>query len=298
MPRKFRFGLDLQLFASDGLIDFDEDTTGDEGGDTNDDDDLDGFSALDPDDYEDLEDEPDGDEPEGEDDKTEPETPDEPETPADESEKETQSPDKNAEFAEQRRQRQLQTELEKLQAASPEFKLAKQLAELYGTTPEAMLEQVQDSLLEKQAKESGVTVEYLKKQQDSESRIAGLQDQINQFQFQSWQTRMDVEASQLKTAYPMLTDEDVTAARTHMLQTLQRVDLPLEEVAFALHGKKIIQAQKEIQRNELLAEMSGRKNSPLPPKAGKTAPATTLTAEEQYAAKMMGVSEADYLKYK
>jgi phage I-like protein len=48
-----------------------------------------------------------------------------------------------------------------------------------------------------------------------------------------------------------------------------------------------------------MAEISGRKKGGLPPQSMKTTSEDNhLSAEERYVAKMMGMNEADYLKWK
>jgi pyruvate/2-oxoglutarate dehydrogenase complex dihydrolipoamide acyltransferase (E2) component len=288
----------LQLFAGDGLLDFDEDTS-DPSGEGDQSVDLDNevddepedekpkvsddeeFTALSDEDYDD--------EPEEEKPNPEPEPEPEPES----EKKPEQTPEENAKFAEQRRQAQLKAELEK----SAEFQLAKQLADMYGTTPDQMLEQVREQNLKKKAEKDGVTVEYLKQQQAQNDRIGELEGQIAQQQYTAWQSRINAEAERLKGEFKMLSDQEINEARTHMLQVLKNPDVPLEQVVWSLHGKKILDGTKESLKQETLAEMSGRKGM-VPPKGSKAQPTPTLTSEEQYVAKQMGLSDADYLKYK
>jgi phage I-like protein len=279
--KKFLLRMNLQNFADgDGLIDMDDndaELTDDDYTLDSDDDDQTGPEYGDP-------------EPEPE--AKEPEPAPEPEP---EPEKKVQTPEENAKFAEERRQRQLREQLEQ----SSEFKLAKQLADLYGTTPEVMLQQVQQAALQREAEKSGVSVEYLQRQKEQDAKIQQLEQQLYQSQFDSWQRRVDSEASTIQKDFPMLSQEDIDAAKVHLLQVLQNPDAPLEDAVYALHGKKIIQASRDLAKQEALAEISGRKASPVTPGTGsKSSTADGLTAEERAMARNMGISEADYLKYK
>lgn len=219
-----------------------------------------------------------------------------------ESEKKVQTPDENAKFAEQRRQQQLeqrvQQELERLKQEAPEFKMAQTLSQMYGKPVDQIFAELQQAALQKQAQEQGVPVEVLKQIQDTTSRSAQLEQQLNQMRFDSWKNRVDSEATTLQSKYPMLSQDDMNQSQEYLLDTLRNPDFPLERAVFALHGEKIATGLREIAKQEALAEISGRGKSPLPPQGGKPSPTDTLTEQERYAAQAMGVSEEDYLKYK
>jgi phage I-like protein len=84
-----------------------------------------------------------------------------------------------------------------------------------------------------------------------------------------------------------------------MLNDLKRTDLPLENAVFALHGAKILGGLKNTAKNEALAEVSGRKKSPLPVKGGKSQNDTvSLSDEERYVAKKLGLTDKEYSKWK
>jgi hypothetical protein len=70
-----------------------------------------------------------------------------------------------------------------------------------------------------------------------------------------------------------------------------------KQAAMAVHGDKLVEYQISQARNEILAEKSGRK-SPITPQGGKSPSTPTLSDEEKQVARLMGVSEEDYLKYK
>lgn len=215
-----------------------------------------------------------------------------------------QSKEDNAKFAAQRRQRELdakvQAELERLRNESPEFQLAKQLSEMYGKPADVIMAEMREATLRKQAEESKVPYEVLKKQQEADERAERLEQEINQLRYQSWQTQIKSESTRLQEQYTMLTEEDFDQAVNYILNTAKNVDLPLEDAVFAVHGKKIVEGLSKAKVQDQLATESGRKKkTPLAPTNGKPAsPAKQLTAEEKSIAKAFGMSEADYLKYK
>lgn len=310
MRKRFALPLDLQLFAEtiddDGLIDFGDDDD-DVSGTTIDDynasledaeeqtDDLKFYALEDDDDDVPIEEQDESEsEPEQEQEQEqEPETNVEPEK----SKKRVQTPEENARFAEMRRQEQLRKQLEQ----TPEYQLAKALESTFGMPADALLKQVQEEQLKRQAKEQNVPVEVLRAQQEQAQLIQQLQQQLLQQQFEAWRMRVDNEMAQLKEQYKMLSEEDFLQARQYMLEVLKNPDVPLEQVVFALHGKKIADHLKESVKQEAIAEVSGRKKKNLiPPSASKakTTPYDELTPEEIYVAKQMGLTPEEYLKYK
>lgn len=284
---KFLIPMHLQLFAGeDDLVDFNEDDLTDE--DYDDDGEQHGPEYGDEDDAEPEQDP----EPEPE---QEPEPQPEPES---EPQKRVQTPEENARFAEQRRQKQVQAEIDRLKQESPEFQLAQQLADMYGTTPDAMLEQVRHAALLKQSQQTGVPVEFLQQQQHQAQTISYLEEQMNLMAFEGWQRRIEAESAALKQEFPMLTDSDLLDAQTHLLQVMGNADAPLEQAVYALHGKKIASVIREQAKQEALAEISGRKGGPASVKGSKQDLASGLSSEERYVAKMMGISETEYQKHK
>lgn len=204
----------------------------------------------------------------------------------------------NAANAERRRQAE-QQRLEEYRRQTPEAIIISQLSELYGKTPEEMLAQLQEATIVHKAQQEKVPVEYMRQQQQLASEIEQLRNQAALQEFQAWDGRISQEADSLKSSYPFLNDDDIAQAKDLILNTWKNVDIPLEQAVFALHGKKITEKQLEASRNEVLAEVSGRKStSVIPPKSGKADDRATLTDDEKYIARQMGVSEADYLKYK
>lgn len=212
-------------------------------------------------------------------------------------EKKVQSPEENARFAEMRRRQQAEAEFERQRQSTPEYQIAKMLADRYGVSVEQMQQQLQENQLREQAQREGVPVEYLKRQQAMEQQMLEQQRQFQMLQYKAWENRITAEKQQIKQAYPYLEDTDIEQAVNHLFD-IRNTELPLEQAVFAVHGKKIADAIKEQARQDALAEISGRTKSPIIPQGGKPNPTATLTAEEKYVAKMMGVSEKDYLKYK
>lgn len=225
----------------------------------------------------------------------------------DETEEETpkkkvQSKEENAKYAAMRRQREMeeriQAELERLKQESPEFQLAKQLSELYGTTPEQLMEQLREAQLHKEAEEKGVPIEILKERQKDIERMNQLEQELNRLRFEQWQARIEADGMKLKQEYSMLTDEDIQEAVDYMLNTVQNVNIPLEQAVFAVHGKKIAEHLAQAKLQEQLANDGGRKKTPVTPKSKGTSQTKTLSAEEQYIAKQLGLSVDEYLQYK
>lgn len=210
--------------------------------------------------------------------------------------------EENARNAERRRQQQLQQEqriAEQVRAASPEVHLVNKLAQMYGTTPEQIMQNLDNNLLQQQAEREGVPVEYLQRLQQLTSEVEKQREQQTWREFEAWQGRIASEANAIKQDYPMLSDEDIQAAQAYSLNVMKDVNAPLESSVFALYGKKIVQAQREAAENEALAKASGRKaKSVNPTKAGRQAPTDTLSAEEKRVAAELGISEEDYLAYK
>lgn len=231
----------------------------------------------------------------------EPEVQAEPEVPA-EPEKPVQTPEENAKFAEQRRQKQIEDRAEQLAQErlkqAPEFQVAQKLSEIYGRPVSEILEGLEQARLERLAEQQQVSVESLQAQEATNRDIETAQAKLVQTQFEMWKMRVNSEATAIQQQYPSLTPDEVEAAKAYMLETLGNPDLPLDQAVNALYGTKIREAEREAMKQELLAELGNRKPSPIPPQGGKPAPASVLTDDEKYVARKMGLTEADYLRYK
>jgi hypothetical protein len=314
IENKFPLKLDLQLFADE--VDDDEDFAGGE-------EDL--VSAIrdlktqveeddaEDDEYEDeseeeYEDEEEYEEDEDEEFEDEDEYEDDEETDEDEDDEEdepkVQSKEDNAKFAAQRRQQELearvQAELDKLKAESPEFKLAQQLSKQFGKSPEEIMAEMQEEDLKREAEATKIPIERLRQERETADKVNQLEAQLNELRYQAWQTQINSDKQALQTKYPMLTGEDMDNAVDYILTTLQNVEVPLEQAVYSLHGQKIIEALADQKVQENLAKDSGRKRkTPLAPNTTKKAQKlTTLSADEKYAAKVFGMSEEEYEKYK
>lgn len=306
--------LDLQLFA-DGLIDFDEnddnetlDEFGDivDGGDEGDEGDV----ELDESDYDDGEIVTEGTDPEdeegendegeegeeGEDEgEGEEAKPDNSQSKGEPSEKKEQSPEDNARFAEMRRQKQAEESLKN----SPEYQLVQLLSEANGgASVQEMLAKAQELQIHNEAKKRNVSVEQVRQERAAAQENQSLRNELNQVKAQLWASRIRSERSEIKQEMPYLTDQEVDEAVKYMLETLKNPDLPLKQAVHSLYGTKITEKIRESIRQEVLAEMSGRTASPIPPKTGKSNRASGLTNEEKQMARNLGISEAEYLKYK
>ena len=294
------------MAGNNGLMDFEDeeqdestaddlDTQSYEDGDTSDeDDDVDLKALLEQGDYT-SEDEEEDAEPDAEQVNEDESDPDE------QTEQQTQDfkNEENARNAERRRQQQ-QAALEQLRAQLPEAQLVRQLEEYYGAPMEVLAQRIQMANLQKEAQARGVTPEVIEREKQRDLEVQQLQTQLSNFEFQMFESRIQNEMQDLKTAYPMLTDADLIEAKRYMLVDLKHTDIPLEEAVLAKFGRKIVEGQREAARNEALAQASGRRsNSTLPPSTGKSeAGKPVLTDAERAAAKIFGISAEEYLKYK
>jgi hypothetical protein len=314
IENKFPLKLDLQLFADE--VDDDEDFAGGEEDlvsairdlkiqvdeDDAEDDEYEDESDEeyeDEEEYEEDEDEDFVDEDEYEDDEEADEDEDD-----DEDEPKVQSKEDNAKFAAQRRQQELesrvQAELDKLKKESPEFKLAQQLSKQFGKSPEEIMAEMQEEDLKREAEATKIPIERLRQERETADKVNQLEAQLNELRYQAWQTQINSDKQALQTKYPMLTGEDMDNAVDYILTTLQNVEVPLEQAVYSLHGQKIIEALADQKVQENLAKDSGRKRkTPLAPNTTKKAQKlTNLTADEKYAAKVFGMTEDEYEKYK
>lgn len=217
--------------------------------------------------------------------------------------------DQNAVNAERRRQREAKIAQQALEN-SPEIRMMKELAEISGVSIEQMQANIRQAKIARELQAQGLTEEQItqsvplvdrERQASAESQKkadATAQENL-QLQFLQWEQNYQNSVKQVQAEHPYLTQVDIEAARDYMLNTLQNPDIPLADVVRTVHYQKIWDSKQAAMRTELLAEMSGRKETPLPPQGGAGASnAPTLSADEKFAAKMMGVSEADYMKYR
>ena len=210
-----------------------------------------------------------------------------------------QSREENARFAEMRRQQQLEQLAQEKVKQSKEYQTTQLLAEMYGIPQEELYDKLYEAKLQKEAQAKNVPVEYIREREQLRQQQQELQDQLHTIMFQQWQTRVEQEKANLKSQFNMLSDEDLDSAAYYMLNDLKRTDLPLENAVFALHGSKILTNLKNTATNEALAEVSGRKKSPLSVKSGsKVTEAVSLSDEERYIAKKFGLTDKEYLKWK
>ena len=311
---KFPLKLDLQFFAEDD-IDNNDDVLDDDldlEGELlaaiqklNSEDDSEEDSEDDDESHEDEEqadDEEELDESDDEEDEEEEE-----EQEADDSEdrgKKKQSKEDNARFAKERREKEFQdrlnAEIAKLKQESPEFKLAQQLSDMTGKPVDQIMDEMRESALQKEAQEAKIPVEVLRKQREAELKNAELERQINTIRFEQWQSKIKADGEALQKEFTFLTQEDLDSAKSYILNTAKNVDMPLEDAVYAVHGKKIVQNLAKGKVQDELATQSGRKKkTPLAMNTGKSTKApVSLTPEEKQMAKVFGMSDEDYQKYK
>lgn len=220
------------------------------------------------------------------------------ETFVEENEKPKQSREQNAYYAEKRRQEQLERQIQERLAQTKEYQTTKLLSEIYNIPEEQLYDKLYEAKLTKEAQAQNVPVEYLREREELRKQQQQLQDQLHTLMFQQWESRVEKEKQSLKAQFNMLSDEDLESAAYYMLNDLKRTDLPLQNAVFALHGEKILGGLKNTAKNEALAEVSGRKKSPLPVKGGKSESAVSLSDEERYIAKKLGLTDKEYSKWK
>lgn len=223
--------------------------------------------------------------------------------PEPEPQKPVQTSEQNAKFAEQRRQQQVEERAKQLAEErwkqSPEYLLAQEMAGTYGLTAEQALQQVREQKLKQEAEQKNIPIEFLRQRQEQDARYAGLQKEMQQLKSNAWAQRIGLEREQVKQQFAFLTDDDMQGAINYMLYELKNPDVPFQQVVYAVHGQKIMDGLRESARQEALAELGGRKPSPIPPQ-GSTIKEdkVILTDEEKYVAKALGVSNDDYAKNK
>jgi hypothetical protein len=157
------------------------------------------------------------------------------------SNKPVQTPEERARFAERRRMME-----------SPEYKLAKSLADHYGTTPEQMLQQLSErqrqELLQKEAQRLQASPELTKEIQE----IRGIKTEL---QRQKWEAEMSRQEESLKGKFK-LTDEQVGDAYE---MVAQNPALSLEQ-AFRLtdHYDNILAQSRTDAEQAALAQVTRR----------------------------------------
>lgn len=213
--------------------------------------------------------------------------------------KKKQSKEENAKFAAERRQKELEKKVQEKLSSSPEFALAQKLSDMYGKPVDEIMKDIQEAQLQKEATERNLPIELLRERNEDKARIQSVEDELNQLKFQAWEARIQTESQTLKGKYTMLTDDDIEESVQFLLNTVGNVNMPLSQAVYALHGEKIIESKANAKAQDNLASQSGRKTkTPLPPNNGKQKVQGSLTSDELRFAKMLGISESDYLKNK
>lgn len=209
-----------------------------------------------------------------------------------------QTKEQNAYYAEKRRQEQLDRTVQERLRQTKEYQTTQLLSEMYGVPQDELYDQLYEAKLAKEAQAQNVPVEFVKEREELRKQQQQLQDQLHTIMFQQWQSRVETEKANLKAQFNMLSDADLDSAAYYMLNDLKRTDLPLENAVFALHGAKILGGLKNTATNEALAEVSGRKRSPLPVKGGKPSGTVSLSDEERHVARKLGLTDKEYSKWK
>lgn len=206
--------------------------------------------------------------------------------------------EENARNAERRRQEEALRN-EQIRQQSPEYQMIQRLSEISGKSPEQMMAELEEANIQRQAVQQGVPLELYRRTYQAEQAAKATQQRLQQLEFDSWNSRVDQDRVKLQADLPMLDQNDFDQAKAYILQTLKNTSVPLEQAVYALHGKKIADGLKDHARTETLAEVSGRKKSsgiPLSTKPAKQSKG--LTDAERAAARALGMSAADYQKYR
>jgi hypothetical protein len=217
--------------------------------------------------------------------------------------KKQQSKEDNAKFAQKRREeearKRAEAELERLKQEAPEFKLAQMLSDQFGKPVEDIMKEIQEEQIKQEAEKSGRSVEDIRQQREQADKLTNLEKQNAMLQFKFWELQVKADGDRLMNEYKMLTQEDIDKATDYILNTAKNVELPLEDAVFAVHGKKIVDALAKGKVQENLAEQSGRKRkTPLAPNNSKPSKVVTLTEQEKQIARMYGMTDEEYAKYK
>lgn len=231
-----------------------------------------------------------------------------PEVADPEPEKQAQTPEQNAYFAELRRQREaaeqqmrLQQQIEIMRQQMPETQIAQILAQEYGVSPQEMLVRLQQAQIEKEAAQRGLTPQQVMwerqqaAQQQQQQQFIQMQQQY--LGIQSLMTRLQREGMEVQAKYPTLTPDDLTEAVIYGYEQ-NAMHLPLEDLVRARHADKLFAADYGAARQQALAQVSGRMQNSIKAPAGRSPKPYNLTDAERFFAKKMGMSEAEYAKWK
>lgn len=238
----------------------------------------------------DVEDE---DEDEEEEEESEPEVKPEPDKPA-------EKVDKNAAFAQRRRDQEaaVQAKIDAAKTSTLEYQLATRIANMYGVSVEDLQKQLDEADLKKRAETEGIPIEVAQRLHKSEQAQSELQNQLVQMQFATWKNRVQAEQTALHKDLPMLTDADMESAQTYLLTVLRNPEASLESAVYALHGKKIIDHERKQSKTEAIAEVTNRKKGAPPASGAKPSAKSVLTDDEKAIAKAFGMSDSEYIKWK
>lgn len=151
------------------------------------------------------------------------------------------------------------------------------LAEDSGLKPEDVLARYQERQLEERSKQEGVPVEYLKRQNDTETRLQELESQlVNE--------RLDKQIQDVKQTYNA-TDEDITKTFEEMFAS--GVDpritpnVNFEKFYKAANFDKILESKvNESRQNDLASKKKRQQEAALPNGSSVSQPSNELTDDE------------------
>lgn len=137
--------------------------------------------------------------------------------------------------------------------SSAEYKLAKKLADKYGTSVEDIVSQLEEQELQEQAQKAQVPVEFLKKQQEMEAKL-------NRYEEERVLGTINSQIQDFKTKNPDVPDTDLVPALEFLgrAHRLGENTLTLEQ-AFKATNPNYETSLRERIRQEILAEMAETK---------------------------------------
>lgn len=156
------------------------------------------------------------------------------------------------------------------------------LAKESGTTPEELMTRYQERLLAQQAEKEGIPVEYLKRQQETDSKVSQLTEQLAN-------ERMEAQIEKVKAKYNA--DEDsIKEAFTEMFRNgvdpRVNMNIDFEKFYRAANFEKLLAAEVEKTRQADLAAKKKRQTEAAPPNGNSVAQTSGEWSDEDVDAEL------------